>query len=1009
MPFLPTIPDHTLLRPIGRGAYGEVWLARNVMGVLRAVKVVERKQFDSDRPYEREFAGIQRFEPVSRSADGLVHVLHVGRNDAEGYFYYVMELADGTERVTSESAVSGSAEDSQRAVVDSLIAEYSPRTLRSDLKQIGRLPVGRCLRMALDVVGGLARLHDRGLVHRDVKPGNIIFIDGRAKLADIGLVSRESEGRTFVGTEGYIPPEGPGLPAADLYALGMVLYEAVTGYLPEQFPKVPPEWFAEEAGPEPLEFHEVVLKACEGERKRRYQSAEEMQADLALLQSGQSVRHLRALEKRERRWRRIGWTAAITVALTVTTSLVASWRAKVANESRAKETQLRQQAQNSLVRAENAEHESRQQLYTSLLEQARATVRSGELGQRVRALDAIRRAAVISNSVELRREVFAALALPDLRFERELPNGSEFTVRQLDPTFERIALGRGRSSIEIRATADNRLLATLPAGTNLPAHNALWSADGRFLAVKRDHDQTGSLGDLEVWELPGARRVLLLHDIGMNAWAFHPRQPQLLTGDADGWIVAWSLPDGKELVRSKFDGTPAYLAWSPEGSRVAASYQRTDEWGVSIHNAADSALLASHVFANRISSIDWHPGGRWIAATEASGAVHWIDAQTGETRVLGQHKAEAATTAFSPDGKYLITGGWERELICWDVSGMRRAFTIGLESFQLRFRADGRQCAVLTSSGVQLHAFERPAGHREFAEDLGPRLRRAAFSPDGRWLAASADKRLGVWDLAGRGPAALADEAFEAECFFTSDGRELFGSRSSDPAGDCFRWRIMPAANESAPPGLESLPFHKPEEFTYLSLGSNSVVLTAANGSQLLAPKDLESGSDRWVRTSQGINGTSPDDRWLAIYRPFSNSLDVYQLPDLEHVTKLTHPANIGDFEFSPLGDELAVSSPRAVEFWSTRTWERTRALTNFSRVLYARDARTVWLTKDYRTAGLYDAPTAEPLLMLPTGMLPLALSADGRQLAVSLDARRLQVWDLPALRAELAKLGLDW
>ena len=68
------IPDHTLRRPIGRGAYGEVWLARNVMGTPRAVKIVWRRQFESDRPYEREFAGIQRYEPVSRSADGLVHV-----------------------------------------------------------------------------------------------------------------------------------------------------------------------------------------------------------------------------------------------------------------------------------------------------------------------------------------------------------------------------------------------------------------------------------------------------------------------------------------------------------------------------------------------------------------------------------------------------------------------------------------------------------------------------------------------------------------------------------------------------------------------------------------------------------------------------------------------------------------------------------------------------------------------------------------------------------------------
>ena len=90
----PIIPDHTLLRPIGRGAYGEVWLGRNVIGTPRAVKIIWRHQFESDRPYEREFAGIQRYEPVSRSVDGLVHVLHVGRNNAEEYFYYVMELAD---------------------------------------------------------------------------------------------------------------------------------------------------------------------------------------------------------------------------------------------------------------------------------------------------------------------------------------------------------------------------------------------------------------------------------------------------------------------------------------------------------------------------------------------------------------------------------------------------------------------------------------------------------------------------------------------------------------------------------------------------------------------------------------------------------------------------------------------------------------------------------------------------------------------------------------------------
>ena len=103
LPGLPAVPDHVLVRLIGQGSYGEVWLARSTLGTLRAVKMVYRSRFDSDRPYEREFSGIQRFEPISRSHEGLVDILHVGRNDAEGFFYYVMELADDEPAVESKN------------------------------------------------------------------------------------------------------------------------------------------------------------------------------------------------------------------------------------------------------------------------------------------------------------------------------------------------------------------------------------------------------------------------------------------------------------------------------------------------------------------------------------------------------------------------------------------------------------------------------------------------------------------------------------------------------------------------------------------------------------------------------------------------------------------------------------------------------------------------------------------------------------------------------------------
>src|SRR5437762_11259291 len=89
---VPIIPDHELLRVIGRGAYGEIWLARTVTGAFRAVKIVYRSTFESERAFLREFEGMSAFEPISRGHAGFIDILHVGRTNE--YLYYSMELAD---------------------------------------------------------------------------------------------------------------------------------------------------------------------------------------------------------------------------------------------------------------------------------------------------------------------------------------------------------------------------------------------------------------------------------------------------------------------------------------------------------------------------------------------------------------------------------------------------------------------------------------------------------------------------------------------------------------------------------------------------------------------------------------------------------------------------------------------------------------------------------------------------------------------------------------------------
>src|SRR5258707_10455602 len=167
-----SIPDHELVCPIGEGSYGDVWLARNMMGMYRAVKIVYSRSFLNQRPFERELSGIRKFEPISRSHEGFVDVLHVGSNEEQECFYYVMELGD--------DQVSGQTIDPDH---------YSTKALGKEISLRGRLPFQDCLHLGLALSQALSELHKHGLVHRDVKPSNIIFVNGVPKLADIGLVA----------------------------------------------------------------------------------------------------------------------------------------------------------------------------------------------------------------------------------------------------------------------------------------------------------------------------------------------------------------------------------------------------------------------------------------------------------------------------------------------------------------------------------------------------------------------------------------------------------------------------------------------------------------------------------------------------------------------------------------------------------------------------------------------------------------------------------------------------
>jgi hypothetical protein len=264
---LPEAPDYELFNPpFGEGAYGKVWLARNKTGQWRALKAVYLANFDQNTdPYEREFSGIKKYQPVSDQHPGLLRVEFVSEKLTE-YFYYVMELGDPLEPGWEGEP-----------------STYKPRDLVSERARSRgrRLPVRECVRIGLALSDALDFLHRQGLTHRDIKPQNIIFVNGQPKLADLGLITEirpPDQERTLVGTPGYMPPppERPGTPQADIFALGMVLYVLSTGRSAAYFPEIATTLVEDRDPADFFPLNTVILKACQPDPAQRYASAAEM-------------------------------------------------------------------------------------------------------------------------------------------------------------------------------------------------------------------------------------------------------------------------------------------------------------------------------------------------------------------------------------------------------------------------------------------------------------------------------------------------------------------------------------------------------------------------------------------------------------------------------------------------------------------------------------------------------------------------------------------------------------
>src|SRR5215210_1705004 len=261
-----------LLERLGRGGMGVVYKARD----LRLGRLVALKFMTPD--HEASEAARRRFLREAQAASALDHpnvctLFEIGESD-DGRIFLAMAFCEG-------------------------------ETLRSRLRR-GPLDPTEAVEIAVQVADGLAAAHAHGIVHRDIHPGNILLGNGLVKIVDFGVArltdqTRITQDGVAVGTIAYAAPEqvcGEEVgPEADLWSLGVVLYESIAGHLPFRANSVPALFLAIlESAPPPLqgagpEIERVVERALQKLPERRYPSAEAMQADLRNLASERTLTH----------------------------------------------------------------------------------------------------------------------------------------------------------------------------------------------------------------------------------------------------------------------------------------------------------------------------------------------------------------------------------------------------------------------------------------------------------------------------------------------------------------------------------------------------------------------------------------------------------------------------------------------------------------------------------------------------------------------------------------------
>jgi WD40 repeat protein/serine/threonine protein kinase len=979
------IGPYKLMEQIGEGGMGLVFVAEQQRPVRRkvALKVIkpgmDTRQVIARFEAERQALALMDHPNIAKVFDGGT----TGEKDEGG------RLKDEKDKTSASDSSFILQPSSFRTGRPYFVMELVKGVPITDYCDENQLTPRERLGLFLDVCHAVQHAHQKGIIHRDIKPSNVLIAshDGVpvVKIIDFGVAKAVGQHLTertlytqftqLIGTPLYMSPEQAGQSAldvdtrSDIYSLGVLLYELLTGTTPfdkerlsqasyeeirriirEEEPPKPSTRIStvgqaattlstqRKSDPKQLsrlfrgELDWIVMKALEKDRNRRYETASAFAADVQRYLNDEVVearppsalyRFRKLVRRHKRGFAMASFAAAVLVA---GVAALAASNVRIGREKQQKEAALQEK--------EKVLERERQNGYYQRIALAEREWSANNLG---------------------RMQQLLADCPEDLR-------GWEWYYLKRLPCGELPPLRHGEAVLRVAFSPDGHRLASGSRG-----------------------------GFVTLWDVETGQKLspgFQAHERGTPSVAFSPDGHLLATGgdSGDGTVVLWAAETGQRLrpLEGRSTGV-SQVAFSPDGQRlVSVGWVESAEikargemriWEV----PTGKPVLTVLGHEPRMTSVAWNPDGQRLATGSADSTVSIWDARTGEEqRTFHGHRQAVYCVAFSPDGRQVASG-------------------------------DGK---TSYTNPVTVKVWDSATGHERFTlhGHLGT-IYSVAFSPDGRRLAsASIDRTVKLWDVAtGQETLTLRGHLDAVRgVAFSPDGRRL-ASASLDRT--VRLWNAAPLRDEDA--NCLTLPEVGGDVTSVAFHPTQPQTVAAASGDGRVRVWDLSLGRPRCLHTlvvgnEAGVSALafSRQGRWLAAVA--GRELTLWNAVTYEAVCTVSAIPGLVCVAFSPDEKQVAAAgfgkawmrSP--VHLWDVANDHEPRMLSGntwmICQVAFHPDGQHLATTCVDGSVRLWEVKTGKrldtPALTPTCPSFGLAFSPDGQQLALGSNDQGVRVWD---------------